>query len=243
MNDLAGRIALVTGASRGIGRAIGLALGRAGAAIAVAYRSRAEQAAAVCGELERAGARTVAVQADVAEGPDVRRLVASVERDLGPIDILVNNAGIGPVRSIEELTEEDWDRTLDTNLKSAFLLTQAVVGGMRARHWGRIINISSTAAQVGGIIGPHYAASKAGLLGLTRAYASRLATDGITVNAVAPALIETDMLAANRAVHPDRIPVGRLGRPEEVAAVVVMLAANAYVTGQAIQVNGGLYLT
>ncbi len=129
------------------------------------------------------------------------------------------------------------------NLKSAFLLTQAVLPGMRARRWGRVLNVSSVAAQVGGVVGPHYAASKAGLHGLTHAYASLLAKEGITVNAIAPALIETEMVTSNPRARPDLIPVGRFGMAEEVADVAVLLAANGYVTGQTVNVNGGWYLS
>ena len=132
---------------------------------------------------------------------------------------------------------------IDVNLKSCFLVTQAVLPGMRSRKWGRIINISSVAAQTGGVVGPHYAASKAGMLGLTRFYASRLAKEGITVNAIAPALIATEMVAANPNARPDLIPVGRFGDVDEVAEVAVMLARNGYLTGQTINVNGGWYLS
>jgi 3-oxoacyl-[acyl-carrier protein] reductase len=144
---------------------------------------------------------------------------------------------------LEEITEADWDEVVDTNLKSCFLLTQAVLPGMRARRWGRIINISSVAAQVGGVVGPHYAASKAGMHGLTHFYASRLAKEGITANSIAPALIETDMVTSNPNATPDRIPVGRFGTPDEVAAVAVMLARNPYITGQTINVNGGWHMS
>src|SRR5581483_10804378 len=136
----------------------------------------------------------VAVRADVSQGPEVRELVAAVARELGPVDVLVNNAGIGITRGIDDLTEADFDRTIAVNLKSAFLCTQAVLPGMRARRWGRIVNISSGAARGAGGIGLHYNASKAGMEGLTRGYAARLVKDGITVNAVAPSLIETDMM-------------------------------------------------
>src|SRR5262249_18323613 len=143
----------------------------------------------------------------------------------------------------EQITGHDWDEVIDANLKSCFLVTQAVLPGMRARKWGRIINLSSVAAHVGGVVGPHYAASKAGILGLTHFYASRLAKEGITVNAIAPALIETEMVTSNPNARPERIPVGRFGKVEEIAAVAVMLAGNAYLTGQTINVDGGWYMT
>ncbi len=243
MTDLSNRVALVTGASRGIGRAIAVALGGAGAAVAVNFRTHGDEAAAVSAEIEKLGGRSVAVQADVSRSGDVASLVANVERRLGPVDILVNNAAVAPPREIDELTEELWEEVMAVNLKSAFLLTQALLPGMRSRRWGRVINVSSTAAQVGGIVGPHYAATKAGLLGLTHAYAALLVKEGITVNAIAPALIRTDMLAPNPKVRPELIPVGRLGEPDEVAQVALMLARNAYITGQTIQVNGGVYMT
>ncbi len=235
------RVALVTGASRGIGRAIAIALAGAGADVAVNYRERRDEAGDTVKAIAALGRRTAAFQADVSNGNAVAGLVHEVEAALGPIDILVNNAGVALRRSLDELTEEDFDYTIATNLKSAFLCTQAVFPGMRARHWGRIINISSGAARGAGVVGAHYNASKAGMEGLTRGYSARLAQDGVLVNAVAPSLIETEMIAPHRAENVGRIPVGRLGTGEEVAAVVVMLAGNAYMTGQTVQVNGGMH--
>jgi 3-oxoacyl-[acyl-carrier protein] reductase len=169
-------------------------------------------------------------------------MVAEAESVLGGISVLVNNAGISRPQALDEITEQDWDELIAVNLKSCFLVTQAVLPGMRARRWGRIINVSSVAAQTGGVVGPHYAASKAGMLGLTHSYAARLAGEGITVNAIAPALIETEMVAANMLARPDLIPVGRFGRVEEVADAAVMLVRNGYITGQTLNVNGGWYL-
>jgi 3-oxoacyl-[acyl-carrier protein] reductase len=159
------------------------------------------------------------------------------------VEVLVNNAGITRPQAPEAITEQDWDEVLAVNLKSVFLVTEAVLPGMRARRWGRVINLSSGAAQTGGVVGPHYAASKAGIMGLTHAYASLLATEGITVNAIAPALIATEMVTTNPKARPDLIPVGRFGSVEEVAEVAVLLAQNGYVTGQTINVNGGWYLS
>jgi len=238
---LASRTALVTGASRGIGKAIAIALAAAGANVAVNYRERKAEADATVKTIQILGRKAVALQADVSDAAAVAGLIRQAESALGPIDILVNNAGVARRRSLEELTEEDFDRTIATNLKSAFLCTQEVYAGMRARGWGRIINISSGAARGAGVVGAHYNASKAGMEGLTRGYAARLAKDGVTVNAVAPSLIETEMIAPHRSENVGRIPVGRLGTGEEVAAVVVMVAANAYMTGQTVQVNGGLH--
>ena len=235
------RTALVTGASRGIGRAIALALAEAGARIAVNYREREADARATVETIQARGGKAVALQADVSMAKAVAGLVERAEAALGPIDILVNNAGIAVRRGLDELTEDDFDRTLAVNLKSAFLCTQAVLAGMRERGWGRIVNISSGAARGAGLVGAHYNASKAGMEGLTRGYAARLAKEGVTVNAVSPSLIETEMIADHRKEAAARIPVGRLGTGEEVAAVVLMVAQNAYMTGQTVQVNGGLH--
>ncbi len=240
---LEGKVALVTGGSRGIGRAVALALARAGADVAVNYRSRADEGEAVRAEVAELGRRCVALRADVSVAAEVSRMVETVAGVLGPIAVLVNNAGVVFPREVHEITEADWDETIRVNLTSVFLVTRAVLPRMRDAGWGRIINVSSTAAQVGGIIGPHYAASKAGILGLTHAYAALLAGEGITVNAIAPALIETEMIADNPRAQPARIPVGRFGTPAEVAEAALMLAGNGFITGQTIQVNGGVYMT
>jgi 3-oxoacyl-[acyl-carrier protein] reductase len=240
---LQNRVALVTGASRGIGRSIAIALAAAGADVAVNYRKEQFASAEVCSEIQRLGRRAVPVQADVSLSPEVDGLVTAVERGLGPVDILVNNAGITQVKHFSELTESDWDEILRVNLKSAFLVTLRVLPGMRQRRWGRIINLSSVAAQTGGVIGPHYAASKAGLVGLTHSYASLLAPEGITANAIAPALIATDMVTSNPHASPDRLPVGFFGSPDEVSRVAVVLAESDFITGQTISVNGGWYMT
>ena len=237
--DLSARVALVTGGSRGIGAAIAMTLAEAGAAVAVNYRERADDADAVVGKIKAAGGRAVAVAADVSQSADVTRMVAQVGCDFGPIDILVNNAGIAIVRGIDELSESDFDQTIMVNLKSAFLCTQAVLPAMRARKWGRIVNISSGAARGAGAIGPHYNASKAGMEGLTRGYAARLVKEGITVNNVAPSLIETDMMRG-RTDLARNIPLGRMGQPDEVAQAVAMVLGNDYMTGQTIILNGGM---
>jgi 3-oxoacyl-[acyl-carrier protein] reductase len=239
---LANRCALVTGASRGIGRAIALALAEAGAAVAVNYVQRKQEADAVADAIRALGGSAIAVRADVSNAAEVAAMVTAVERDLGRIDILVNNAGVAPHRSLDDLTEADFDRTLAVNLKSAFLCTQAALPAMRARRWGRIVNISSGAARGAGVVGVDYNAAKAGMEGLTRGYAARLVKEGITVNAVAPALIATDMLPAP-AEAAAKVPLGRLGLPEEVAQAVLMTIGNAYMTGQTVAVNGGMHFS
>jgi 3-oxoacyl-[acyl-carrier protein] reductase len=243
VSEISDKIALVTGASRGIGRAIALALARAGADVAVNFKNREAEAQEVCRAINALGRRSVAVRGDVSLADEVTRLTAAVEQELGPISILVNNAGIAKPRALGDVTEALWDETIRINLKSCFLVTEAVWPGMRNRKWGRIVNISSTAAQVGGVVGPHYAASKAGLLGLTHSYASRLIKEGVTVNTICPALIVTDMVSEDLKARPELIPVGRFGNVEEVAEAVLMLVGNGYITGQTIQVNGGLYMT
>ncbi len=239
--DLTNRVALVTGASRGIGRAVALALAAAGADVAVNYRERAQEASEVVAAVRAAGRRAVAVAADVSDSGAVTAMMRTIEAQLGAVDVLVNNAGVAIIRGVDELTEAEFDLTLAVNLKSAFLCTQAVLPGMRARRWGRIVNISSGAARGAGGIGVHYNASKAGMEGLTRGYAARLVKDGITVNAVAPSLIDTDMLNARRDQYVARIPLGRMGTPDEVAQAVLMVLGNEYMTGQTVQLNGGTH--
>jgi 3-oxoacyl-[acyl-carrier protein] reductase len=242
-DNLTGRVALVTGSSRGIGRAIALAFARGGADVVVNYLTREREARAVEAVVVALGRKCVCVQADVSRQTEVLRLVREAEAGVGPADILVNNAGMIRPQPPDQITERDWDELITVNLKSCFLMTQAVLPQMRARGWGRIVNLSSVAAQLGGVVGPHYAASKAGLHGLTHYYARYLAKEGITVNTIAPALVATEMVAANPNAKPDLIPVGRFGEPEEVADVAVMLAGNGYITGQTINVNGGWYMS
>src|SRR5262245_16726816 len=237
--SLRGHVALVTGGSRGIGAAIVKALGEADASVAVNYRERAAEAEALTREIVGAGGRAIAIGADVSQPDAVAAMVQRASSELGPVDILVNNAGIALVRGVDDLTEADFDRTMLVNLKSAFLCTQAVLPGMRAGKWGRIVNISSGAARGAGAIGPHYNASKAGMEGLTRGYAARLVKESITVNAVAPSLIETDMMKGQAQLI-SRIPLGRFGQPEEVAKAVMMLIDNPYMTGQTIAMSGGM---
>ncbi len=238
-DTLQGRVALVTGGSRGIGAAISRALADAGAAVAVNYRARAQEANSLVESLRNAGGRAIAVAADVSQAEAVARMAERVKSELGAINILVNNAGIAIVRGVDDLSETDFDQTIAVNLKSVFLCTQAVLPAMRAGKWGRIVSISSGAARGAGSIGPHYNASKAGIEGLTRGYAARLVKEGITVNAVAPSLIETDMMKGQQALV-SRIPLGRFGTPEEVAKAVMMLLDNPYMTGQTVAMSGGV---
>jgi len=241
LNDLKDRVALVTGGSRGIGRAIALALAEAGAAVAVNYRASNAEAERVAETIRKGGGRAAAFGADVSARAAVEAMTREIEKRLGPVDILVNNAGMAAIRGLAEITEEDFDRTLAVNLKSAFLCTQAVLPGMRARRWGRVVNITSIGARIGsGSVSIAYAAAKAGMEGLTRGYALRLAAEGVTVNAVAPGLIDTEMgKPLIEAGVPARIPVGRPGTGEEIAQAVLLLVGNGYMTGQTVAVNGG----
>jgi 3-oxoacyl-[acyl-carrier protein] reductase len=241
--DITGKVALVTGGSRGAGQAVCLALARAGCDVAINYATRTESAEETSRKVQAEGRRSFVVQADVSRADAVAAMVRAVEAALGGIDILINNAGIIRPQRLDQITEADWDELIDVNLKSAFLCIQAVLPGMRARRFGRIINTSSTAAQVGGVVGPHYAAAKAGLLGLTHSYAALLVKEGITVNTVAPAMIETDMVRDNLNIKPDFVPMGRFGAVEEHADVVVTLARNGFITGQTYNVNGGIYFS
>jgi 3-oxoacyl-[acyl-carrier protein] reductase len=243
MDNLTGKVALVTGGGRGIGRAISIRLAKAGCDVAVNYVSRKDDAESAAAEIRKLGRRAIVVHADASKSADVTRMVGEVEKHLGAIDILVNNAGkihIQPV--IEQLREEHLNDMISANLLSCFLVTQAVLPGMRGRNWGRVINLTSIAGQMGSPIGPLYGAAKAAVIGLTKSYARIVAKDGVTVNAIAPALIATEMVTANPMIRPDMVPVGRLGDVEETADVAVMLAGNGYITGQTIGVNGGMYL-
>jgi len=226
-------------APRAASKAIAIALAEAGADVAVNYRERQGEADATVTSVKDMGRRSAAFGADASDAMAVSAMIARVEPALGPVDILVNHAGVALRHSIDEITETDFDHTIATNLKSAFLCTQAVWKGMRARGWGRIVNVSSGAARGAGVFGVHYNASKAGLEGLTRGYAARLVRHGITVNAVAPSLIDTEMIASQRDEIVAKVPLGRLGTVEEIAAAVVTVASNPYMNGQTVHVNGG----
>lgn len=243
LQPLIGKTALVTGASRGIGSAAALSLARAGCNVVVNYFKSQEPALSVVQKIEQLGQRALAVHADVSSPSDVERMMKMIHAALGEVHILVNNAGINPTKPFLELEISDWNHTIQTNLTSAFLVSQAVLPAMRDQQWGRLIFISSVAAQTGGVVGPHYAASKAGMHGLMHSYANLLAKEGITSNAIAPALIETEMIRNNKKIRPDLIPVGRFGHAEEVAEAVTLLATNSYITGQTINLNGGWYMS
>jgi 3-oxoacyl-[acyl-carrier protein] reductase len=239
---LAGKTALVTGGGRGIGKAIALALANAGCDVALNYVSREADASATAEAIRGLGHRALVVQGDVTRSADIDRMRAAVESGLGPIDVLVNNAGRLRIETLEQMSEASWDEMIRVNLSSVFLMTQAVLPGMRSRKWGRIINLTSVAAQLGSTMGVHYAAAKAGVIAATKSYARLLAAEGITVNAIAPALIATEMVVANPNVKPDMIPVRRFGDVDECASVAVLLASNGYITGQTIGVNGGMFM-
>jgi len=246
MSDLHGRVAIVTGASRGIGRSIALELGRRGAVVVVAD-VLGEQAAGVAAEIAAAGGEAEAAAVSVTDQPAFEGLVQGLVGARGRVDILVNNAGIARDQLLMRMKRSEWDLVLEVNLTGAFTCTQAVLRPMMRQRSGRIISISSVVGQMGNAGQANYAASKAGLIGFSRAIAREVASRHVTVNVVAPGLIDTDMTRAlPESVQHDwlsKVPLGRFGTPEDVAAAVAFLASDeaAYITGQVLAVNGGMY--
>lgn len=241
-HSLRGRVALVTGASGGIGHALARALARDGAAVAVAYGIGRQAAESVADSIIAEGSRAVVVGGDLSSADGPVRLVQEAEKKLGPVEVLVSNAGRGERHTLEDLTVEEFDRTLAINLRAPFLLAQRTIPDMSERGYGRVLFMSSTAAFIGGIVGPHYAASKAGLHGLTHSLASRFASSGVTVNALAPALIaNTGMLPGMPEQLSAQIPLRRLGQPAEVADLALSILRNPYVTNQVISIDGGIH--
>jgi 3-oxoacyl-[acyl-carrier protein] reductase len=247
MTGLQGRIALVTGASQGIGRACALELAKAGATVALAARNEAKLAEAVA-EIEAAGGQAAAFALDVSSEESIKAGAKAVLERFGKVEILVNNAGITRDGLMMRMKRADWEDVLGTNLTGAFLLTQAIISAMMKNRWGRIINISSVVGRTGQAGQANYAASKAGLIGLTRSLARELATRNITVNAIAPGYIETPMTAVlneqQRTAMMATIPLGRPGTDVEIAQSVAFLASDAaaYITGHVLDVNGGMFM-
>ncbi len=234
------RVALVTGGSGGIGRELCAGLAAQGAAVAVAYSANPQSAQDVVRQIDAAGGTALALGADLSSAEAPLRLLAEAEEALGPIDILVNNAGLGRKQELADVTVEDFDQNYAVNLRTPFLLTQRALPGMIERGYGRVLFMSSIAALAGGIMGPQYAASKSGLHGLTHYLATQASPHGVTVNALAPALIaDTAMLPGDPEALRSRVPVGRLGTPAEVADLALAVLRNGYITNQVISIDGG----
>jgi 3-oxoacyl-[acyl-carrier protein] reductase len=241
-NPFSNKVALVTGASGGIGQAVARRLAAEGASVALAYGANPGPAQKLADELVTSGGHATAVGADLRRAEAAAELLAEVEPQLGSIDVLVAAAGLGRQQALEEVSIEDFDEMLAVNLRAPFALAQKTLPGMRARGFGRVLFVSSVAAFTGGIVGPHYAASKAGLHGLTHFLASRVAGEGVTVNAIAPALItDTGMLPGEPDELRARVPVGRLGQPDEVADLALAMLRNPYLTNQVVSLDGGMH--
>jgi acetoacetyl-CoA reductase len=247
MGVLSDRAGVVTGGSRGIGRAIALELGRSGANVAIGYSSNVEAAEEVAREIRDLGGEAFTLRANVTRPEEVKEAIASVAQEFGKIDFLVNNAGITRDRTLQKMTREQWEEVIDVNLHSIFNVTHEVLPYMLEQGYGRIVNVSSVVGQSGNFGQTNYAAAKAGIIGFTKSAALEVARRGITVNCIAPGFTETDMLSAvpheGRQRVLAKIPMGRFGRPEEMAtAALFLIAYGDYITGQVIGINGGLYL-
>ncbi|MEX1022209.1 MAG: 3-oxoacyl-ACP reductase FabG [Dehalococcoidia bacterium] len=245
---LDGQVAVVTGGSRGIGRATAIALAAEGADVVINYTSNEDAAKSAAAECEQHGVKTLVVQADVSSAEEAQRLVKAAEEAFGKVDILINNAGINRDKTIARMAVEDWDKVIQTDLSSAFYCTNAAVGGMRERKHGRIVNISSIQGQQGAVGLANYSAAKAGMIAFTKTAARELARDNITANAVCPGYVETDMIAGladeMKQTLISRIPLGRFATPDEVAQTVVFLCkpSGAFYTGAQLNMNGGEYM-
>ena len=245
---LKGKVALVTGASRGIGKAIALGLAENGAAVAVNYSSSESSALEVAEIIRKNGGKAEIFKARVNEEAEVEEMFSAVEKKLGPVDILVNNAGITKDNLLMRMKTEEWDMVIDVNLKGAFLCTRRALKGMMKNRYGKIINISSVVGFSGNAGQFNYSATKAGVIGMTESAALECASRGIRVNAVAPGFIETDMTASisddMKAAYMEKIPLKSLGKPEDIANAVIYLASplSDYMTGQTLHLNGGMYL-
>ncbi|MGM9967308.1 MAG: 3-oxoacyl-[acyl-carrier-protein] reductase [Rummeliibacillus sp.] len=246
MKPLANKVAIVTGASRGIGAEIAKVLAKNGATVVATYSSSEVEMQKIIQEIEEQGGQAIAVKANVSELEDSRRLIDEVLKQFTKVDILINNAGITKDRSFRKMSKDEWDQVINVNLNGIFHTTSAVINHMIDRKYGRIINISSIIGQAGGFGQTNYAASKAGILGFTKSLALETAKSGITVNAVCPGFIETEMVAAmpekvkNNIIA--KVPMQRLGTTSEIAEAVLYLIQASFVTGQEINVNGGLYM-
>jgi len=248
MKDLHGKVCLVTGASRGIGRATALALAEHGAAVAINYQSSKKQAEAVCAEIQEKGGTCMAAQANISDEQDITRMADEIREKLGPVTILVNNAGITRDKSFLRMTRTMWDEVMGVNLNGPFMTTQTLLPGMIESGWGRIINLASVVGLTGNFGQANYAVTKGGIVSFTMTLAREVARKGVTVNAVAPGYIETDMTRDVPEVALNQVkamtPMGRIGKPEEVADTIAFLASPraSYITGQVISVNGGMYM-
>jgi len=244
---LDGQVAVVTGASRGIGRACAIELAKHGANVVVNYTSNKDAAESAATEIQTHGVKALVVQADVSKADQAKGLIEAAEKEFGKIDILVNNAGINRDRTVQRMSVDEWDSVIETDLSSMFYCTNAVVTGMRDRGYGRIINMSSIIGQMGNLGQSNYAAAKAGMIAFTKSAAKELARYGITVNAVCPGFVETDMVMALsdevKANLISQIPLGRFGTAEDVAATVRFLCTEGgFYTGAQMSLNGGQYM-